>query len=162
MAGKASARSKAPSAGYSGTPLPKKLGIKEGHQVAILGAPAELPEGLTPLPDGVKLTRRLPPAPRARSGAGLDVTGLDVIVLFARHLADLPAAFRAATRQLDPAGGLWVAWPKRASGVATDITEDRVREVALAAGLVDNKVCAIDGVWSGLRCVYRLKDRPQR
>ena len=83
----------------------------------------------------------------------------DVIVWFVKVRATLERRFAAEARRLDPAGGLWLAWPKRASGVATDVTEDNVRAVALAAGLVDNKVCAIDEIWSGLRCVVRVKDR---
>jgi hypothetical protein len=86
---------------------------------------------------------------------------LDVVVFFARRRGVLERRFGALKRALDPAGGLWIAWPKRSSGVATDLTEDVVRELALANGLVDNKVCAIDEIWSGLRLVYRLADRPQ-
>jgi hypothetical protein len=138
----------ASSAGYSGTPLLQKLGIKDGHRVALLDAPRNLPEALAPVKASAVL--------KAKPGAG----PFDVIVLFAERRAALEPKFREAARALDPAGGLWVAWPKRASGVPTDLTEDVVREVALAAGLVDNKVCAIDEVWSGLRCVYRVKDRP--
>jgi hypothetical protein len=148
MAPKTSSPSRPATAGYSGTPLPQKLGIKEGHRVAILSAPARLPAGLEALPDGVTVVRRL-------QGAAFDV-----ILVFVQSLADLPGRFVAAARALTPAGGLWVVWPKKASGVATDVTEDRVREVALDVGLVDNKVCAVDEVWSGLRCVDRLKDRP--
>jgi hypothetical protein len=84
----------------------------------------------------------------------------DVIVFFTRRRAELERRYDALKRALEPDGGLWVAWPKRASGVATDVTEDVVREIALARGLVDNKVCAIDETWSGLRLVYRLADRP--
>ena len=131
-------------AGYSGTPLLKKLGIKDGHRVALLSAPKKLPDDLAGLE-----------ASRARRGV------FDVIVLFADDLATLAKEFGPTARALQPNGGLWVAWPKKASGVPTDITEDRVRDVALAEGLVDNKVCAIDEIWSGLRCVYRLKDRPK-
>jgi hypothetical protein len=130
-------------AGYSGTPLPQKLGIKPGCRLALLGAPAgfslgELPAGVIAAADGA----------------------LDVIVLFVDRKAELKRQFAAARKRLQKAGGLWVAWPKRASGVATDVTEDVVRQTALAAGLVDNKVCAIDATWSGLRCVFRLRDRP--
>lgn len=132
--------------GYSGTPLVKKLGIKDGHRIALLGAPRALS---LDLPKGVKVERR------AASGA------FDVILLFTDDKSDLARRFSVAARRLRPNGGLWVAWPKRASGISTDLTEDRVREIALAAGLVDNKVCAIDEVWSGLRCVYRLVDRPK-
>lgn len=133
-------------AGYSGTPLLRKLGVDGGRRLAILGAPAELPAELAAVPAASRLGR----------GAG----PFDVIVLFARARSALEAAFGSAARALEPAGGLWVAWPKRASGVPTDLTEDVVRRIALAAGLVDNKVCAIDSVWSGLRCVYRVADRP--
>lgn len=137
-------------AGYSGTPLVQKLGIRADHEVALLDAPAEYPEGLGALPEGVTLRQQLP-----RSGA------LDVILLFVREHAALVQQFPAAARCLTPAGGLWVAWPKKTSGVASDLTEDRVRAVGLAAGLVDNKVCAVDATWSGLRFVYRVKDRPR-
>ena len=98
-------------------------------------------------PTGARLLARLAP-------------DLDVVVLAVDRLADLRRRLPAAQAALQPAGGLWVAWPKRASGVPTDVTEDRVREIGLAAGLVDNKVCAIDEVWSGLRFVVRLRDRP--
>jgi hypothetical protein len=135
--------------GYSGTPLAKKLGIKAGHRVALLGAPGEFGATLGDLPEGVAVQNNL--------GGG----ALDVVVLFAPDRASLERGFATAARRLAPAGGLWVAWPKRASGVATDLTEDVVREVALRAGLVDNKVCAIDDTWSGLRLVIRVKDRPR-
>lgn len=136
-------------AGYSGTPLPRKLGIKEGSRVAVLGAPPGFDDLLGPLPAGVAVRAS------ARGTA-------DVVVLFCERRADLVRRLPAARRGLDPAGGLWVAWPKRASGVPTDLTEDVVRDVGLAAGLVDNKVCAIDATWSGLRLVVRLADRPPR
>lgn len=136
-------------AGYSGTPLPKKLGIKEGHKVAFVSAPAELDVVLGPLPDGVRV---------ATSARGKD---FDVVVFFTTRRADLSRRFGPLSKRIHPAGGLWIAWPKRASGVPTDVTEDVVREIALDIGLVDNKVCAIDETWSGLRCVYRVKDRPK-
>jgi len=132
--------------GYSGTPLLKKLGIADGHRVAILDGPDPLPGELS----GVEAPSRLAGRP------------FDVIVVFVTSRAALQRRFAQAVRHLASAGGLWVAWPKRASGVATDVTENTVREVALAAGLVDNKVCAIDEVWSGLRCVVRLADRAAR
>lgn len=134
--------------GYSGTPLLQKLGIEDGHRIALLDAPGKLPEALAEV--------KAAAASKVKPGAGR----FDVIVLFADRRAVLEQKFRVASRALDAAGGLWVAWPKRASGVPTDLTEDVVREIMLAAGLVDNKVCAIDEVWSGLRCVYRKKDRP--
>ena len=135
-------------AGYSGTPLVKKLGIKEGHVVVFPGAPEKFESLLGPLPDGVSVRSRL-------SGRA------DVIVFFTRRRAALERRFDALKRALDPDGGLWIAWPKRSSGVETDMTEDVVREVGLPGGLVDNKVCAIDETWSGLRLVYRLADRPK-
>ena len=133
-------------AGYSGTPLPQKLGLKEGSRVAVLGAPAGFIESLGPLPPGVAIGSEVEP-------------GLDVIVLFTTLRAELSARFLELGRSLQPAGGLWIAWPKRASGVPTDITEDVLREVILPSGLVDNKVCAIDEQWSGLRFVWRKELR---
>lgn len=134
-------------AGYSGTPLAKKLGIKDGADVALVGAPDGFELELAPLPDGVKVRKRV-------SGSNIDV-----VMLFVTARAELERRFPAAARALQPAGGLWVAWPKRASGHPTDLTENVVREVGLASGLVDNKVCAVDEVWSGLRFVVRLADR---
>ena len=134
-------------AGYSGTPLPKKLRIKDGHRVALLGAPDGLHNSLRPLPEAVALRDR------ARGP-------LDVVLYFVTRRAELERRLDRLVEALEPAGGLWIAWPKRSSGVDTDITEDVVREVALPRGLVDNKVCAIDETWSGLRCVIRLRDRP--
>jgi hypothetical protein len=131
-------------AGYSGTPLPRKLGIKPGHRVALLGAPDGFELG--ELPDGVQLKRR---------AAGK----ADVIVAFHTRRADLERRLPALRTLMDPAAGLWIAWPKRASKLGTDITEDVLREIALPTGLVDNKVCAIDETWSGLRLVIRLEHR---
>jgi hypothetical protein len=133
-------------AGYSATPLTKKLGIKPGHRVAFPGAPSGFDETLGDLPDGARVRSR---------AAGK----LDVIVFFTTTRGELERRFDPLKRALDPSGGLWIAWPKRASGVATDLTEDEVREVGLERGLVDNKVCAIDETWSGLRLVYRVADR---
>jgi hypothetical protein len=133
--------------GYSATPLLQKLGVKEGHRVALIDLPKERPAGLAGLERVARVQQRL----------GAD---LDIILLFVTSRVALARRFGQAARSLKADGGLWVAWPKRASGVPTDLTEDVVREIALAAGLVDNKVCAIDAVWSGLRCVYRVKDRP--
>ena len=136
-------------AGYSGTPLVQKLGIKPGHKLALLSAPDGFERTLGTLPPGVEIA-----APTSRT------RNLDVILLFVTSRAELAKRFVKTAKRLDPAGGLWIAWPKRASGVATDMTEDGVREVALPAGLVDVKVCAIDETWSGLRCVVRLENRP--
>jgi hypothetical protein len=136
-------------AGYSGTPLVKKLGIKARHRLALLGAPAGFEATLGELPEGVAVREEL------------DGDPLDVILLFTPDRAALKRGFARAARRLAPAGGLWVAWPKKASGVPTDLTEDVVRAHGLDVGLVDNKVCAIDEVWAGLRFVIRLKDRPR-
>jgi hypothetical protein len=132
--------------GYSGTPLPRKLGIKSGHRVALLRPPAAFGEVLGELPDDVVVAERL----RGR---------FDVIVSFERRRAQVERRLPRLIEALDPAGGLWIAWPKRSSGVESDVTEDIVREAGLAAGVVDNKVCAIDETWSGLRLVIRLRDR---
>ena len=134
-------------AGYSGTPLVSKLGIKPGATLGLIGAPDDFDRTLGELPDGVAVRRRL----QGR---------LDVIVAFYVERSALERRIPALRGALQPAGGLWLAWPKRASGVATDLSDTVVRELGLAAGLVDNKVCAIDAVWSGLRLVYRLRDRP--
>lgn len=136
-------------AGYSGTPLPKKLGIKPDATVVLIAEPAGFAATLGELPGGVRVKSRL---------AG----SADVVVAFFESRAGLERRLEALGKAIYPDGGLWIAWPKRSSGVETDITEDVVRELALAGGLVDNKVCAIDDVWSGLRLVYRLRDRPKR
>ena len=133
-------------AGYSGTPLAKKLGIKEGHRVAFPSAPEGFSRLLGELPAGTTVKSR---------AAG----PLDVIVFFTRSRSELERRLPALRRAMDPAAGLWIAWPKRSSGVETDMTEDVARELGLTNRLVDNKVCAIDEVWSGLRLVIRLEDR---
>jgi len=133
-------------AGYSGTPLPRKLGIKEGAAIAFSRPPAEFETTLGPLPDGVRVKG--------------SVRGpLDVIVAFFTRRTEFERRLPALRGAMAPACGLWIAWPKRASGLPTDMTEDVVREVALPTGLVDNKVCAIDATWSALRFVVRLRDR---
>jgi hypothetical protein len=137
-----------PAAGYSGTPLVRKLGIKDGARLGLFGAPDGFDQTLGELPERVTVRRR--------AGAG----PFDVIVAFHSRRSELERRLPALAAALVPAGGLWIAWPKRASGVPTDVTEEVVRTLGLAAGLVDNKVCAIDQVWSGLRLVYRLRDRP--
>jgi hypothetical protein len=129
-------------AGYSGTPLPKKLGIKDGHRVAAIDAPPQFAE----LVDGVPLSSQL----RGR---------FDVIVFFTTERAKLEKRLDSLRRAMEPATGLWIAWPKKASNVPTDMTEDVVREVALPTGLVDTKVAAIDETWSGLRLVIRKELR---
>ncbi len=134
------------SAGYSGTPLPKKLGVKEGHKVAWLSAPDHFDELLGELPPGVTVARRLG-------------KGIDVLVQFATSRAELRARLPELMEAVFPDGAAWVSWPKRSSGVATDITEDTIREDALPLGLVDVKVAAVDETWSGLKLVVRKELR---
>jgi hypothetical protein len=134
-------------AGYSGTPLPRKLGIKEGSRVGLWSAPETFAATLGELPAGVSLAVGRLRAP------------LDVIVAFFTERRVLERRLPSLMGSMDRAGGLWIAWPKRASGVPSDVGEGVVRELGLAAGLVDNKVCAIDETWSGLRLVIRLRDR---
>ena len=133
-------------AGYSGTPLPKKLGIKPGSVVALLGAPAGFAKStLGPLPEGASLRSDT----RVPYGVGL---------LFASSKAELARRFPAAKKAMGEPCALWLAWPKQASGVPTDLDGNRVREFGLLAGLVDYKVAAIDATWSGL-CFARRKQR---
>jgi len=136
-------------AGYSGTPLPKKLGIVDGSVVAIVDAPTGFEDtlgvGTDVFPDA-DLRADLP-------------EHADVIVAFFTERARFEATVAELEEAIFPAGGLWIAWPKKASKMPTDMTEDVVREVALPRGLVDNKVCAIDAVWSGLRVVWRTELR---
>jgi len=134
---------------YSATPLPRKLGIRPGAVVAFLDAPEGFGDRLGPLPDGVVVRRRA-------QGE------LDVIVLFVTSASRLAARFGAAERALAPDGGLWVAWPKKTAGVPTDLDFETVQRTGLEAGLVDNKVAAIDAVWTSVRFVVRLADRPGR
>jgi hypothetical protein len=136
-------------AGYSGTPLPRKLGIRDGSRLLLVDAPADFGATLGELPPGV-------------DAVAAGASEVDVVVLFALDLESLRTQFASLAAAMQPAGGLWVAWPKRSSGVSTDLTENVVRELGLEAGLVDNKVCAIDATWSGLRFVWRLRDRPPR
>ncbi len=132
--------------GYSGTPLPKKLGIKDSARVRVLDMPADVRSELKQtlaackiLPDGK--------------------TQADFIMFFTKSKDALSSKFRQIVEQLAPAGMVWISWPKKSSGVSTDLSEDVVREIGLAAGLVDVKVCAVTDVWSGLKFVRRLKDR---
>lgn len=133
-------------AGYSGTPLVQKLGIKSGFRLAFLEAPPGFRQVLGTLPEGSEVLQR------ARAP-------LDVVVFFTKKRGELEKRFEKLKGYLSPAGSLWVAWPKQESGVATDLTGNVVREIGLAGGLVDTKVCAIDEVWSGLRFVRRVEDR---
>src|SRR5581483_6693444 len=136
-------------AGYSGTPLPKKLGIKPGMRVALLHAPEEIEATLGPLPDGVRLQHGLRRTQR-----------VDLIVAFVVKRDHLARNLEWLTTTLPPDGPLWVAWPKRGSNLTTDMTESAVREIALPTGWVDVKVCAIDSTWSGLKLVLRRELRP--
>ncbi len=138
-------------AGYSGTPLPRKLGIKADHRVALINAPQGFDQTLGALPAGVETCTGL---------AGRD--RFDVIVFFTKDRTALRRQFGRLARRLTPAGGLWISWPKKASGLETDLNENAVRKIGLDQGLVDNKICAVDGIWSGLRFVIRLRDRPSR
>jgi hypothetical protein len=133
--------------GYSGTPLPKKLGIKPGMSTAVLNAPADVDEILAELPEGVAVTRRL--------GGHRDL-----VLIFVRRRVDFVPRVPALINAIAPDGMIWVAWPKRASKIETDITEDVIREIVLpSTGLVDVKVCAIDHIWSGLKLVIRGERR---
>ena len=133
---------------YSGTPLPTKLGIREGAKVFVAGAPEGFDAALGPLPTGVQ---RL-----GRAGSSMDV-----VVLFTTEERALRARFAKLAAGLEPAGRLWVAWPKKAAKVPTDLDFDTVQGIGLTAGLVDNKSASITDTFQGLQFVYRLKDRPR-
>ena len=132
--------------GYSGTPLPKKLGIKDGFHVHFVDVPAdvqaELKSSLSRCTSDQKAS-----------------TPLEFAMLFTKSKSVLLKEFKCLSRQLAPAGMLWVSWPKKSSGVPTDLDENKIREIGLAAGLVDVKVCAVTDIWSGLKFVRRVKDR---
>lgn len=133
-------------AGYSGTPLPQKLGIKAGFKVALPDVPPEVKAELKPALDQCE-------------DGGSGRAALDFVLLPVTSQADLKKKFSQWSKRLTPAGMLWVSWRKKSSGVATDLDENKVREIGLAAGLVDVKVCAVNKVWSGLKFVIRIKDR---
>jgi hypothetical protein len=134
-------------AGYSGTPLAKKLGIKPGSNVFVDGAPTAYERLLEPMPDGVNVQ------------SAIDAS-TDVVHLFSTSRAELADALKRSLRRLRADAAIWVSWPKKASKVPTDITEDAIRELAFPLGLVDIKVCAVDDVWSGLKLVLRKELRP--
>jgi hypothetical protein len=136
-------------AGYSGTPLAKKLGIKAGSRVFVSKAPEHYDELLQPWPEGVARARQL------------DVR-TDLVHAFVTSRAQLQKFLSSAVSKLAPDAALWVSWPKKSSKVPTDVTEDTVRELALPLGLVDIKVCAVDEVWSGLKLVIRKELRTGR
>ena len=133
-------------AGYSATPLAQKLGIKAGSTVHLAGAPPGFPETLEPLPPGMRFTRRLTAA-------------VDIAHVFTTDKKVLQSTLSTLRKTLKPTAVVWVSWPKQASGVPTEVTENTVREVALPLGFVDVKVCAVDDVWSGLKLVVRKELR---
>lgn len=133
---------------YSGTPLPKKLGVREGAKVYVGAAPPGFDTALGTLPTGVQRLRR----PGSR---------MDVALLFVTEERELRSRFPALAAGLDPAGRLWVAWPKKAAKLATDLDFDAVQRIGLDAGLVDNKSASITEAFQGLQFVYRLEDRPR-
>jgi len=134
--------------GYSGTPVPKKLGVKEGLRVTLIRMPADVRAELRDALAGCRI--------------GKDLAGpLDFIHLFSKSRVELEKEIPRAARALAPAGMLWISWPKKSSGVATDLTEDVIRDTGLALGLVDVKVCAVTEIWSGLKFVIPVKNRPK-
>jgi hypothetical protein len=132
--------------GYSGTPLPKKLGIKNGFRICLVNAPADVRTELREVMSACQVMTE----PRG---------SLDLVMVFTNSRAELSVEFSRLARELSTAGMLWVSWPKKSSGVSTDIDENIVRGIGLAAGLVDVKVCAVTDVWSGLKFVRRVRDR---
>lgn len=136
----------AKSAGYSGTPLVKKLGIKPGFRVLIKNAPDDYRDMIAPVPEAAHVSSRLRPL-------------VDMVHFFSRSRGELAERLPVYVQSIEQAGMIWVSWPKKASRVPTDITEDVIREVALPLGLVDVKVCAVDEVWSGLKLVIRKENR---
>jgi hypothetical protein len=137
-------------AGYSGTPLPRKLGIKQGSRLGLVNPPPGFLRELGSLPEGVKIS--IPPLPKP----------LDLIIFFVDSQRKLKASFSSLAGKLAEDGMLWIAWPKKASGVKSDLSDNSVREIGLEYGLVDVKVCAVNETWSGLKFVYRLQDRKSR
>lgn len=136
-------------AGYSGTPLVKKLGIKEGSRIALVNPPKDFISQLKELPDHVQFIKS-------------SAKSLDIILFFVLTERALAGDFAKFAARLAANGMIWIAWPKKSSGVATDLSFEHVQQIGLDAGLVDVKICAIDETWSGLKFVYRLKDRASR
>lgn len=136
-------------AGYSGTPLPDKLGIKSGHTVCAIGSPKAYGKIVAPIPDEVTLTSRIS-------------NQADIIHVFSTSRIELERILQRAVASMQPDAVIWISWPKKSSKVTTDITEDTVRKIALPLGLVDVKVCAVDDVWSGLKLVIRKELRKSR
>ena len=136
-------------AGYSSTPLPKKLGIKERSRIGFVNAPKDFVAYLGSLPESAEVVKRL-------------TSSLDIILFFVVTEQELAREFSRLAEKLVANGMIWIAWPKKSSGVKTDLTFINVQRIGLNAGLVDVKICAVDETWSGLKFVYRLKDRPGR
>lgn len=136
-------------AGYSSTPLAKKLGIKEGSRVGLVNAPKNFESELGKLPDRAEFLKRL-------------TNSIDIILFFVLTERALAKDFARLAQKLVTNGMIWIAWPKKSSGVPTDLSFERVQRIGLDAGLVDVKICAVDETWSGLKFVYRLKDRSSR
>lgn len=134
-------------AGYSGTPLAKKLGIKEGSRILLVNPPETFQSELGELPEDVVFVKRA-------------TNAIDIILFFVLTERELARDFAKLAARLVANGMIWIAWPKKSSGVATDLVFDSVQRIGLNAGLVDVKICAVDEIWSGLKFVYRLKDRP--
>ena len=135
--------------GYSGTPLPKKLGLKDGYRVALINMPREVRENIADALATCTIVKAI-------------AAPLDLIHLFSKARKDLEPELKRAAKALAPAGMLWISWPKKSSGVATDLTEDVIRAMGLKVGLVDVKVCAVTDVWSGLKFVIPVQNRPAR
>jgi hypothetical protein len=135
-------------AGYSGKPLFQKLGLKQGQRAFVWNAPDDYQAELKPLKSSIDLKSRL-------KGP------LDFVHFFATSKTELEQRLPKLKQELDYSGSLWISWPKKSSGLPTDLTENVIRDIAIACGLVDVKVCAVDDTWSGLKLVYRLKDRKQ-
>lgn len=136
-------------AGYSSTPLPKKLGIKEASRIAFVNAPKGFQDYLGPLPEDVQIVTRL-------------TKPLDLVLFFVTAESELARDFAKLAAKLASNGMIWIAWPKKSSGVATDLSFERVQRIGLDSGLADVKICAIDDTWSGLKFVIRLRDRNTR
>ena len=148
--GKPGAAAGASAAGYSGTPLAKKLGIKSGGRVCTIAAPAGYERWLAPLPADVTVNSKL------------TKTGCEIVHLFVRSLAELERDLPKARQAIVPDGAIWVSWPKKTSGIPSDVSEELVRTRALKTDLVDIKVCAVTEIWSGLKLVIRKHLRPAR
>jgi Protein of unknown function (DUF3052) len=132
--------------GYSGTPLPKKLGIKDGFRVRLVNMPPDVKKELKSDLAKCEILSN-------------DAADVDFAITFTKTQNELESEFKRVAKVLSPAGMFWVSWPKKSSGVATNVTENMVRDTGLAVGLVDVKVCAITDIWSGLKFMRRLKDR---